>query len=128
MAGADLEDASLLSNAEKVFDNTERLKAGFRQLETLGKPVVAALNGTALGGGFELGFGNAPSHFTLDNPKIKFGFPEVNLGLLPGGGGIVRLTRMLGLQDSFPYLMEGKQVKPQAAKDAGLIDDLANRF
>ena len=127
MAGADLEDESLFSNAEAIFNGSEQLKTGFRQLETLGKPVVAALNGTALGGGFELAL--ATHHrIALDNPKIKFGFPEVNLGLLPGGGGIVRLTRMLGLQDSFPYLMEGKQVKPQAAKDAGLIDDLAEDF
>ena len=127
MAGADLEDESLFSDAEAIFNGSEQLKAGFRQLETLGKPVVAALNGTALGGGFELAL--ATHHrIALDNPKIKFGFPEVNLGLLPGGGGIVRLTRMLGLQDSFPYLMEGKQVKPQAAKDAGLIDELAEDF
>ncbi len=124
MAGADLEDASLFSDAETVFNGSEALKVGYRQLETVGKPVVAALNGTALGGGFELAL--ATHHrIALDNPKIKFGFPEVNLGLLPGGGGIVRLTRMLGLQESFPYLMEGKQVKPQAAKNAGLIDDLA---
>lgn len=124
MAGADLEDESLFSDAEAIFNGSEQLKAGFRQLEMLGKPVVAALNGTALGGGFELAL--ATHHrIALDNPKIKFGFPEVSLGLLPGGGGIVRLTRMLGLQESFPYLMEGKQVKPQAAKDAGLIDDLA---
>ena len=124
MAGADLEDASLFSDAEAIFNGSEQLKTGFRQLETLGKPVVAALNGTALGGGFELAL--ATHHrIAIDNPKIKFGFPEVSLGLLPGGGGIVRLTRMLGLQDSFPYLMEGKQVKPQTAKSAGLIDDLA---
>ncbi len=124
MAGADLENASLFVDAEAVFSTVEQLKAGFRQLETLGKPVVAALNGTALGGGLELAL--ATHHrIALDNPKIKFGFPEVTLGLLPGGGGIVRLTRMLGLQASFPYLMEGKQLKPQAAQDAGLIDDLA---
>ncbi|MCP4356428.1 MAG: 3-hydroxyacyl-CoA dehydrogenase [Chloroflexi bacterium] len=124
MAGADLEDLDLFSDAAKVFQGSEDLKAGFRQLETLGKPVVAALNGTALGGGFELALA-CHHRIALDNPRIKFGFPEVQLGLLPGGGGIVRLTRMLGLQNSFPYLMEAKQVKPQAAKTAALIDDLA---
>ncbi len=124
MVGADLEDVELFNDAEKVFAGTEALKAGFRQLETMGKPVVAALNGTALGGGFELALA-CHHRITLDNPNIKFGFPEVQLGLLPGGGGIVRLTRMIGLQNSFPYLMEGKQVKPQAAKAAGLIDDIA---
>ncbi|MBX3061165.1 MAG: enoyl-CoA hydratase/isomerase family protein, partial [Anaerolineae bacterium] len=95
-----------------------------RQLETLGKPVVAALNGTAVGGGFELALA-CHHRVALDDPTIKFGFPEVTLGLLPGGGGVVRLTRMIGLQNSFPFLMEGKQVKPQEAKTAGLIDDLA---
>ncbi len=124
MAGADLEDVDLFSDAAKVFAGSEALKAGFRQLETLGKPVVAALNGTAVGGGFELALA-CHHRVALDDPSIKFGFPEVTLGLLPGGGGVVRLTRMIGLQNSFPFLMEGKQVKPQEAKTAGLIDDLA---
>lgn len=124
MAGADLEDLELFSDAAKVFAGSEALKAGFRQLETLGKPVVAALNGTAVGGGFELALA-CHHRIALDDPTIKFGFPEVTLGLLPGGGGVVRLTRMIGLQNSFPFLMEGKQVKPQEAKAAGLIDDLA---
>lgn len=123
MAGADLEDVDLFSDAAKVFAGSEALKAGFRQLETLGKPVVAALNGTAVGGGFELALA-CHHRIALDDPSIKFGFPEVTLGLLPGGGGVVRLTRMIGLQNAFPFLMEGKQVKPQEAKAAGLIDDL----
>ncbi len=124
MAGADLEDLDLFSDAAKVFAGSQALKAGFRQLETLGKPVVAALNGTAVGGGFELALA-CHHRVALDDPTIKFGFPEVTLGLLPGGGGVVRLTRMIGLQNAFPYLMEGKQVKPQEAKAVGLIDDLA---
>jgi 3-hydroxyacyl-CoA dehydrogenase/enoyl-CoA hydratase/3-hydroxybutyryl-CoA epimerase len=124
MAGADLEDPELLRDAETIFHGSQALKAGFRQLETLGKPVVAALNGTALGGGFELALA-CHYRIALDDARLKFGFPEVNLGLLPGGGGIVRLTRMIGLQNAFPYLMEGKQVKPQEAKAAGLIDALA---
>lgn len=124
MAGADLEDVDLFNDAAQVFQGSEALKAGFRQLETLGKPVVAALNGTALGGGFELALA-CHHRIALDDPGIKIGFPEVTLGLLPGGGGVVRLTRLIGLQNAFPFLMEGKQVKPQEAKAAGLIDDLA---
>jgi 3-hydroxyacyl-CoA dehydrogenase/enoyl-CoA hydratase/3-hydroxybutyryl-CoA epimerase len=124
MVGADLEDLELFREATAVFHGSEALKAGFRQLETLGKPVVAALNGTAVGGGYELALA-CHHRIALNDPSIKFGFPEVTLGLLPGGGGIVRLTRMIGLQNAFPYLMEGKQVKPQEAKTAGLIDDLA---
>ncbi len=124
MAGADLEDLELFSEAEKVFQGSEALKAGFRQLETLGVPVVAALNGSALGGGYELALA-CHHRIALDSPQIKVGFPEVQLGLLPGGGGIVRLTRMIGLQASFPFLIESKQPKAQEAKTAGLIDDLA---
>lgn len=124
MVGADLEDLDLFRDAEKVFQGSQALKAGFRRLETLGKPVVAALNGSALGGGFELALA-CHHRIALDDPAIKFGFPEVQLGLLPGGGGVVRLTRLLGLQAAFPYLMEAKQVGPPAAKAAGLIDELA---
>src|SRR3546814_18119504 len=65
-------------------------------LETLGVPVVAALNGSALGGGLELALA-AHRRIALDNPQSQFGFPEVGLGILPGGGGIVRSVRMLGL-------------------------------
>ncbi|MGB4872169.1 MAG: 3-hydroxyacyl-CoA dehydrogenase NAD-binding domain-containing protein [Candidatus Promineifilaceae bacterium] len=124
LAGADLEWLVQATDAAEIFHNTEQLKAGFRQLETLGKPVVAALNGTALGGGMELALA-CHHRIALDDPRSKFGFPEVTLGLIPGGGGIIRLTRMIGLQPSFPLLSEGKQMKVQEAKAAGLIDDLA---
>mgnify|MGYP001495143926 CR=1 FL=1 len=124
LAGADLEMIVGETDATAVFHNTQALKAGFRQLETLGKPVVAALNGTALGGGLELALA-CHHRIAIDDPRSKFGFPEVTLGLIPGGGGIMRLTRMIGLQPSFPYLSEGTQMNPQAAKAAGIIDDLA---
>jgi 3-hydroxyacyl-CoA dehydrogenase/enoyl-CoA hydratase/3-hydroxybutyryl-CoA epimerase len=124
LAGADLEMLVNESDVQKIFDNTQALKAGFRQLETLGKPVVAALNGTALGGGMELALA-CHHRIAVDNAKSKFGFPEVTLGLIPGGGGIVRYTRMVGLQEAFQFLSQGKQVPPQAAKAAGLIDELA---
>jgi len=124
LAGADLEMLVGEINAEQVFTYTQELKAGFRQLETLGKPVVAALNGTALGGGME--FALACHHrIAIDNPRNKFGFPEMNLGMIPGGGGIVRFTRMMGLQEAFQFMSQGKQVPPQAAKAAGLVDELA---
>jgi enoyl-CoA hydratase/carnithine racemase len=66
-------------------------------------PVVAALNGTALGGGWEIALG-CHYRIALNDPKTKFGLPEVTLGLLPGGGGIVRMVRLLGLQNAFPFL------------------------
>ena len=124
LAGGDLDYLYRVTDPAEVFGSTQQLKTGFRALEILGKPVVAALNGTALGGGLELALA-CHYRICLDNPKIKIGFPEVTLGLLPGGGGVARLTRMIGLQASFPYLSEGKQVDPQQAKKDGLINDLA---
>jgi 3-hydroxyacyl-CoA dehydrogenase / enoyl-CoA hydratase / 3-hydroxybutyryl-CoA epimerase len=124
MAGGDLENLYAMSDPAEVFAMSQELKAGLRLLETLGVPVVAALNGTALGGGMEMALA-CHQRIALNDPKIKFGFPEVTLGLLPGGGGVTRLPRMIGLQASFPFLSEGKQVKPQEAKAAGLIDALA---
>lgn len=125
LAGADLENIAKETDAKSVFRMTEELKRGFRQLETLGKPVVAALNGATLGGGLELALA-CHRRIALKNPKSRFGFPEVQLGLLPGGGGTVRIPRMVGLQNSLPILTEGKRFKPEAALKAGLIDDLAD--
>ena len=125
MAGGDLEWLYAATDAAEIFRSAEALKAGFRQLETLGVPVVAAINGTALGGGLELALA---CHYRvlLNNPRIKIGFPEVTLGLLPGGGGVTRLPRIIGLQAAFPLLTEGTQLAPDAAKAAGLVDALAD--
>lgn len=124
LAGADLEEMFTHQDAQRFFDDAESFKAALRKLETMGKPVVAAINGAAMGGGYELALA-CHHRIALDNNKIKIALPEVNLGLLPGGGGVTRLTRMLGLQAAFPYLTEGKESKPKAAKEAGLIDELA---
>lgn len=124
LAGADLEMLAAETDPQRIFEDTQSLKAGFRQLETLGKPVVAALNGTALGGGMELALA-CHYRIAIDDARSKFGFPEVTLGLIPGGGGIVRYTRLVGLQEAFQFLSQGKQVPPQAAKAAGLVDELA---
>ncbi len=124
LAGADLEWLAAATDPAEIFASTQALKAGFRRLETLGKPVVAALNGTALGGGLELALA-CHHRIALNDPKSKFGFPEVTLGLIPGGGGVVRLTRMIGLQPAFPILSEGRQMNPQEARAAGIVDALA---
>ena len=107
-AGADIDNLYKQTNAQEIFDMCEGLKKQLRRLETLGKPVVAALNGAALGGGLEIALA---CHYrvALNNPKAVFGLPAVGLGLLPGGGGIIRLTRMIGLQPALPYLTEGKK-------------------
>ncbi|AXI02904.1 3-hydroxyacyl-CoA dehydrogenase NAD-binding domain-containing protein [Aquirhabdus parva] len=123
-AGGDLDELILVkrSDATEFFKMIESLKADMRAIETLGKPVVAALNGTALGGGWEIAL--ATHHrIALNDPKTKFGLPEVTLGLLPGGGGIVRMVRLLGLQNAFPFLMEGKQFDVKKAVSLGLVHD-----
>ncbi|MEZ5002736.1 MAG: 3-hydroxyacyl-CoA dehydrogenase NAD-binding domain-containing protein [Chitinophagales bacterium] len=124
IAGADLDKVHAMTDAKAVFDMCETLKAGLRRIETMGIPVVAAINGSALGGGYEVALA-CHHRVALDNPKSVIGLPEVGLGLLPGGGGIVRLTRMLGLQNALPFLTEGKKLKPKAAVAAGLADELA---
>ncbi len=123
-AGADIDNLYKQTDAKEIFDMCEGLKAQFRRLEKLGKPVVAALNGAALGGGLELALA---CHYrvALNNPKAQFGLPEVGLGLLPGGGGIIRLTRMIGLQPALPLLTEGKRLKVKDALSNGLINEIA---
>ncbi|MCW3124898.1 MAG: short chain enoyl-CoA hydratase [Bacteroidetes bacterium] len=124
LAGADIDEMFAVNDAKLFFDRAQELKAGLRWLETQGKPVVAAINGTALGAGFELALA---CHYrvVIDKPKVEIGLPEVTLGLLPGGGGVTRMVRLLGLQPAFLYLTEGKKVSPKEALSDGLIHALA---
>ncbi|MEC7120176.1 MAG: 3-hydroxyacyl-CoA dehydrogenase NAD-binding domain-containing protein [Pseudomonadota bacterium] len=126
-AGGDLDELIQAPRSETTafFQMIEGLKADMRTIETLGKPVVAALNGTALGGGWEIALATH-RRIALNDPKTKFGLPEVTLGLLPGGGGIVRMVRLLGLQNAFPFLMEGKQFDVKKAVSLGLVHDTAD--
>ncbi|WP_180085423.1 3-hydroxyacyl-CoA dehydrogenase NAD-binding domain-containing protein [Acinetobacter sp. YH12145] len=126
-AGGDLDELiqATPEHATEFFNMIEEMKAKLRYIETRGIPVVAALNGTALGGGWELALG-CHYRIALNDAKAKFGLPEVTLGLLPGGGGIVRMVRLLGLQNAFPLLMEGKQIGVEKAKSLGLIQDTAD--
>jgi len=126
-AGGDLNEIHQVTReqAKEFEDMVDGLKANMRILETCGKPVVAAIHGSALGGGLEIAL--ASHHrVVLDNDSIQLGLPEVSLGLLPGGGGTQRLPRMIGLEASFPLLMEGKKLSPKAALKAGIIDELAS--
>ncbi|MGY2178534.1 3-hydroxyacyl-CoA dehydrogenase NAD-binding domain-containing protein [Pseudomonas azotoformans] len=125
-AGGDLNELIKVdkAHANDFYDGVLVLKAQLRRLETLGKPVVAAINGAALGGGWEICLA---CHYrvALDDKSVQLGLPEVTLGLLPGGGGVVRMVRMLGLEKALPYLLEGKKVRPQQALLAGLVNELA---
>jgi len=125
-AGGDLNDLRAVTPAQ-AEELAEGLKAGkgqLRRLETLGKPVVAAINGAALGGGLEICL--ATHHrIVVDDPKAVLGFPEVQLGLLPGAGGVVRSVRMVGIVNALmQLLMQGKRLKPAKAKELGIVDEI----
>ncbi|WP_281689724.1 3-hydroxyacyl-CoA dehydrogenase NAD-binding domain-containing protein [Pseudonocardia thermophila] len=127
-AGGDLEMLSSAGpdDAQRVFDMVTEVKAQLRKLETLGRPVVAAMNGTALGGGLEIGLA-CHHRIGLDAKGVVYGLPEVTLGLLPGGGGVTRITRMLGIMNGFMnVLAQGQRHKPAKALEIGIIDELAS--
>jgi 3-hydroxyacyl-CoA dehydrogenase / enoyl-CoA hydratase / 3-hydroxybutyryl-CoA epimerase len=126
-AGADLKQLihTTPEDAPEIFERIERVKHQLRRLETLGRPVVAAINGAALGGGLEIALA-CHHRIAVDGPG-EIGLPEVTLGLLPGGGGITRTVRMFGLQSALmDILIKGSRMKPARAKQAGLVDDLVD--
>ena len=125
-AGGDLNELIQVTreDAPAFYQMVLNIKRQLRRLETLGKPVVAAINGAALGGGWEICLA-CHHRIALDDARIQLGLPEVTLGLLPGGGGIVRTVRLLGIEKALPYLAEGKKLRPQEALKAGLLHELA---
>ena len=130
-AGAQLTEVLELKaeDAAEGFRGIEAMKKCFRRLETLGRPVVALLNGAALGGGWEVALA-AHARFALDDSsgdrRIQFGTPEVSLGLIPGATGITKTVRLLGLMAAQPYLMEGKLFGPREALELGLVHGLGD--
>ena len=125
MPGADLRELQTMGDdPQKTFNGTMQMHQSLRALETAGKPFVAAINGTAMGGGLELCL-TCHHRIVLNNMKIKLGFPEAKVGLLPAGGGNSKVPYLLGIQNSLMYLLQGKEVRPTQALKDGLIDDLA---
>ena len=111
-------------DAPRIFAEVESMKSDLRRLEKLPKPVVAAINGAALGGGFEITLA-CQHRILLDDPKAEVGLPEASLGLLPGGGGVTRVTRMLGLQSALmDVLLQGTRFKPADALKKRLVHEL----
>ncbi|RRO12680.1 3-hydroxyacyl-CoA dehydrogenase [Saccharopolyspora rhizosphaerae] len=127
-AGGDLHELiqARPDDAGSVNATTANVKKQLRRLETFGKPVVAALNGTALGGGLEIALA-CHHRIALNDPKARFGFPEVSLGLLPGAGGVVRSVRLLGISDALlNVLLQGQQLRPDKALKTGLVHEVVD--
>src|SRR5215467_7955783 len=105
---------------QMLFDQSRRFSLVFRAIETSGKPWVAAINGLALGGGFEL---TLSCHYRIaaDNPKTRVGLPEIKVGLFPGAGGTQRVPRIVQPQDAMPLLLKGDAIKLDKAKALNLI-------
>lgn len=112
------------SKMARLFDGVFSLQNLFRSLETTGKPVAAAINGLALGGGLEVALA---CHYRVvaDDPKLALGLPEVLVGLLPGAGGTQRLPRIMGVQPALMYLLQGKNMSPQEALGFGVVHEVA---
>jgi 3-hydroxyacyl-CoA dehydrogenase/enoyl-CoA hydratase/3-hydroxybutyryl-CoA epimerase len=123
-AGGDIDNMSKWTRPEQPFDASMAMKVVLRKLETQGKPVVAAINGHALGGGLELALA-CHARIAIDSPKLKLGQPEVKIGLLPGGGGTARLSRLVGIQAALQICGEGNDIDVGKAKAMGLLSDLA---
>ncbi|MGW1138219.1 3-hydroxyacyl-CoA dehydrogenase NAD-binding domain-containing protein [Streptomyces zhihengii] len=126
-AGGDLKDMIKAGpeDAQYVFDAGMGIKHALRRIETLGKPVVAAINGAALGGGYEIALA-CHHRVALDAPGSKIGLPEVTLGLLPAGGGVTRTVRLMGIADALlKVLLQGTQYTPRRAVEGGLVHELA---
>lgn len=123
--GADIDRLFKERNAADLLQRVRHLGALYRRLETLGVPVVAALTGSALGGGYELAL-SCHHRIALDEARIQVGLPEVTLGVLPGAGGTQRLPRLIGIQGALDIVLQGKMLRAPKAKAAGLVDALAS--
>ncbi len=127
LAGADLKGMTKLFDAsgpvEEALERVRYFSRVLRDLETSGKPYVAAINGTALGGGLELALA-CHHRVCADNPKALLGQPEVTIGLLPGAGGTQRLPRLIGVEPALEMMLKGRHIKPARALELGVVDAL----
>jgi len=124
LSGGELEYLYRAEDSAAIFNFSQRLKHFLRELESPGIPVVAAINGSAQGTGFEVALA-CHHRVVLDDHAIRLGFPEVTMGLIPGGGGIIRLMWLLGVEKAYPILANGRNYSPAEALQAGIVDELA---
>jgi 3-hydroxyacyl-CoA dehydrogenase/enoyl-CoA hydratase/3-hydroxybutyryl-CoA epimerase len=127
VAGGDLQQIESLGSgpidAADLLKRTGAVLDQLRRMETCGKPVVAALNGVTLGGGYEIALA-CHRRILVDQRHAQVGLPEAGLGLMPGAGGTQRLPRLIGLQSALGLIMQGKQLVPDKALEKGLVDEL----
>ena len=124
-AGADLKELVVTNDDDvaELFANCEFIMGHFRRLEKLPVPVVAAINGAALGGGYELAL--ACNHrIAYNNKSVQIGLPECAIGVYPAGGGVVRLTKLIGIEKALDIILKSQRLTPQKALDGGLVDQL----
>jgi len=121
---AELDGLSEEEAKQKLFDVAFRLNQSLRNLETCGKPIAAAINGLALGGGFEV---TLACHYRVmaNDTGAKLGLPEALVGVLPGGGGTQRLPRLIGVMNAAPVMLQGKQLDAETAKQQGVVHEIA---
>ncbi len=124
LEGGDLDYLYKNTNAREIYEYSLMLTKLFRDLESPGVPVVAAINGNALGTGFEVALA-CHHRIVINDSKIRLGHPEVTLGLMPGNGGVIRLLWLLGLENAFIILTNGKKYRPKEALKVGIIDEIA---
>ncbi len=123
--GADLDRLYAQRDPAAMMENLQGLGGLLRRIEKLPVPVVAALTGSALGGGYELALA-CNRRIAANDPKIQLGLPEVSLGVIPGAGGTQRLPRVVGIQSALEHILQGKIVRAPKAAKAGLVDELAD--
>ena len=127
VAGGDLSQIQALASGpidvKSLFDKQSAILTQLRRMETCGKPVVAALNGVTLGGGYEIALA-CHHRIAVDSRHAKIGLPEAGMGLMPGAGGTQRLPRLVGVQEALGLIMTGRQLTPDKALEKGLIDKI----
>jgi 3-hydroxyacyl-CoA dehydrogenase / enoyl-CoA hydratase / 3-hydroxybutyryl-CoA epimerase len=127
VAGGDLQQIESLGSgsldAADLLKRTGAVLDQLRRMETCGKPVVAALNGVTLGGGYEIALA-CHRRILVRQPHARVGLPEAGLGLMPGAGGTQRLPRLIGVQRALGLIMQGKQLATDQALEMGLVDEL----
>ncbi|MFQ5584278.1 MAG: 3-hydroxyacyl-CoA dehydrogenase NAD-binding domain-containing protein, partial [Calditrichia bacterium] len=127
IAGADLDELSGMKEQSQAEELSRRGNQLLSRVASFPKPIIAAINGAALGGGLEIALA-CTYRIATDNPKTVMALPEVKLGLLPGGGGTQRLPRLIGIQKALNMMLTGRNIYPYQAKKMGLVDQVVNTY